>query len=119
MEDTFVTRYNKEGADAMPPLEALSLFYEFRDLVPLGRGGRPDDPYLADRLVKIDLLDRAAMLLDHQIRNRLQGEERSRVGARLAQVYLMNHLPDKALETLKTTGYGLLSRRPAVAAHPP
>lgn len=90
----------------MPPLEALSLFYEFRDLVPVGMAGDQMIRNLSDRLVNIDLLDRAALLLDHQIRKRLQGAERSRVGARLALIYLMNHQPKEALETLKTTGYG-------------
>jgi tetratricopeptide (TPR) repeat protein len=106
MEETFITLYNKGGADSMQPLEALSLFYEFRDLVPIGKEGDQMIRNLADRLVNIDLLDRAALLLDHQIRKRLQGDERSRVGARLALIYLLNHQPKEALETLKTTGYG-------------
>jgi len=106
MEATFLSLYNHGGADNMPPLEALSLFYEFRDLVPLGKEGDEMIRGLADRLVKIDLLDRAALLLDHQIRKRLQGDERSRVGANLALIYLLNHQPKEALETLKTTGYG-------------
>jgi len=106
MEETFVALYNKGGADSMPPLEALSLFYEFRDLVPIGKEGDFMVRNLADRLVNIDLLDRAALLLDHQIKKRLQGDERSRIGARLALIYLLNHQPKEALETLKTTGYG-------------
>jgi len=106
MESTFVALYNKGGADNMLPIEALSLFYEFRDLVPIGKDGDLMIRNLADRLVNIDLLDRAALLLDHQIRKRLQSDERSRVGARLALIYLLNHRAKDALETLKTTGYG-------------
>ena len=82
MENIFVTLYNKGAASNMPPLEALALFYEFRDLVPNGKEGDLMIRNLADRLVSIDLLDRAELLLDHQIRNRLQGEERSRVERR-------------------------------------
>ena len=33
---------------------------------------------LADRLVDVDLLNRAATLLDHQVRFRLQGEDRAK-----------------------------------------
>jgi len=106
MEDTFVMLYNKNGADTMPPLSALSLFYEFRDLVPSGEQGDQMIRNLADRLVSIDLLDRAAQLLEHQIHSRLQGTERSRVGAKLAEIYLSNRHPKEALDTLKTTGYG-------------
>lgn len=108
MEEVFVKLYNKNAADNLPPLAALSLFYEFRDLVPTGADGDLMIRNLAERLVKIDLLDRASQLLNHQIRNRLQGTERSRVGARLAEIYLMNRQPKQALETLKTTGYGEL-----------
>lgn len=106
MEEIFIKLYNKNVADDMPPLSALSLFYEFRDLVPTGADGDLMIRNLAERLVKIDLLDRASQLLSHQVRNRLQGAERSRVGARLAEIYLMNRQPKQALETLKTTGFG-------------
>lgn len=106
MEQIFVNLYNKGNADVMPPLDALALFYEFRDLVPIGPEGDQMIRNLADRLVNIDLLDRATQLLDHQIRNRLQGEERSRVGVHLAHIHLLNHKPEEALEVLKTTGYG-------------
>lgn len=109
MEAVFVRLYNKGGADDMLPLSALSLFYEFRDLVPTGIEGDLMIRNLAERLVKIDLLDRASQLLSHQIRNRLQGTERSRVGARLAEIYLMNRQPKQALEILKTSGYGELA----------
>jgi tetratricopeptide (TPR) repeat protein len=106
MEQIFTMLYNKGGADNMPPLEALALFYEFRDLVPAGKDGDMMIRNLAERLVGIDLLDRAEMLLNHQVQKRLQGYERSRVGAHLAAIYLQNHQPKDALDTLKTTGYG-------------
>ena len=109
MEDIFVKLYNKGFADSMPPLEALALFYEFRDLVPSGKDGDMMIRNLAERLVSIDLLDRAALLLNHQVQKRLQGNERSRVGAKLASIYLKNHQPKEALDTLKTTGYGDLA----------
>lgn len=106
MEEIFTMLYNKGGADSMPALDALALFYEFRDLVPVGKDGDMMIRNLAERLVNIDLLDRAEMLLDHQVQKRLQGYERSRVGARLAAIYLQNHQTKEALNTLKTTGYG-------------
>ena len=43
---------------------------------------------LADRLVSVDLLDRAGDLLNHQVRERLEGEDKSRVGMRLAMIHL-------------------------------
>lgn len=108
MESIFVKLFNKNAADNMSPLASLSLFYEFRDLVPTGEDGDQMIRNLAERLVKIDLLERASQLLSHQINNRLQGVDRSRVGVRLSEIYLMNRQPKQALETLKKTGYGEL-----------
>lgn len=106
MADIFVTLFNGGAADKLTPLEALALYYEFRDLTPLEAEGDKMIRNLADRLVQVDLLDRAAALLEHQIRFRLAGEERSRVGAQLALIYLLNHQPKQALSALEVTGYG-------------
>ena len=84
-------------ATRMPPIDALGLFYDFRELTPIGRRGDEMIRRLADRLVSVDLLDQAAELLQHQVDNRLQGAARAQVAARLAVIYLMNRKPDRAL----------------------
>lgn len=106
MADMFIGLFNGGAADKMTPLEALALYYEFRDLTPIGEDGDKMVRNLADRLVQVDLLDRAAALLEHQIRYRLAGEERSRVGAQLALIDLLNRKPKEALQVLELTGYG-------------
>jgi tetratricopeptide (TPR) repeat protein len=90
-------------SDALPPVEALGLFYDYRELTPIGRRGDEMIRKLADRLVSVDLLDQAAELLQHQVDNRLQGAARAQVATRLAMVYLMNRKPDRALATLRAT----------------
>ena len=87
----------------MPAVEALALFYDFRELTPIGRRGDEMIRRLADRLVSVDLLDQAAELLQHQVDHRLQGAARAQVAGRLAVVYLMNRKPDKALAVLRST----------------
>ncbi len=89
--------------DALPAIDALSLFYDFRELTPIGRRGDEMIRRLADRLVAVDLLDQAAELLQHQVDHRLQGAARSQVATRLAVVYLMNRKPDRTLATLRAT----------------
>jgi len=89
--------------DALPAVEALSLFYDYRDLTPIGRRGDEMIRRLADRLVSVDLLDQAAELLQHQVDNRLQGAARAQVATRLAVIYLLNHKPDRAQATLRAT----------------
>ena len=106
MADIFVDLFNKGGADKLPPLEALGVYYDFRELTPIEEAGDQMIQNLADRLAAVDLLDRAAALLQHQVQYRLQGEERSRVGARLALIDLFNKQPTEALKALELTGYG-------------
>ena len=106
MSDLFKTLFLGGEADTMEPLKALALFYEFRDLTPIGVEGDEMIQRLADRLASVDLLDRAAQLLDHQIRFRASGESRARIGARLALISLLNREPARALEVLQTTNYG-------------
>jgi tetratricopeptide (TPR) repeat protein len=89
--------------DGMSAVDALSLFYDFRELTPVGRRGDEMIRKLADRLVSIDLLDQAAELLQHQVDHRLQGAARAQVSVRLAVIYLIARKPDRALVALRTS----------------
>ncbi len=91
------------GADALPPIDALSLFYEYRVLTPIGREGDVIIRKLAERLVSVDLLEQAAELLTHQVDNRLEGVGRAQVAVRLASVLLMNRNPAEAIRVLRRT----------------
>lgn len=111
MRATFDTLFLRGAANDMSPLTAIALFDEFRELTPTGDRGDEMIRRLADRLVSVDLLDPAAALLERQIRYRLRGLERTRVGARLALVYLFNRQPGNALEALDKTRYAPLPER--------
>jgi tetratricopeptide (TPR) repeat protein len=89
--------------DDLPPTEALGMFYEFRELTPIGRRGDEMIRRLADRLAAIDLLDQAAELLQYQVDKRLEGAARAQVAAKLAMVYLTNRKPDRAIAALRST----------------
>ncbi len=88
------------GADSLSPVAAIGLFEDYRDLVPMGPDGDEMVRKLVERLVAVDLLDRAGELLDHQMRNRLQGPPRAEAGARLAAIRLLDRKPQLALEAL-------------------
>lgn len=109
MAKAFVALFNEGLADTLEPLEALALYDEFRELTPIGKDGDRMIQNLADRLAGVDLLDRAAALLSHQVKYRLEKEDRSRVGARLGLIHLFNREPRKTLEVLELTGYGALA----------
>jgi tetratricopeptide (TPR) repeat protein len=95
--------------DDLPPVDALGMFYEYRELTPIGRRGDEMIRRLADRLVAVDLLDQASELLQYQVDKRLEGAARAQVAARLAMVYLTNRKPDRAISALRTTRIADLS----------
>lgn len=103
MSREFVSLYLDGKADALPPVEALTLYYDFRELTPIGRLGDDIVRKLADRLVGVDLLDPAAELLSHQIDNRLRGTARALVAADLAVIHLIDRKPERALAVLNKT----------------
>ena len=101
MTGIFVSLFLDGEADRLPAIDALSLFYDFRELTPIGRRGDELVRRLADRLVEIDLLDQAADLLQHQVDNRLTGSAKAQIAADLALIYLMDYRPAEAVATLQ------------------
>ncbi|WP_430912996.1 hypothetical protein [Methylobacterium sp. sgz302541] len=89
--------------DQMTGVEAVALYFDFKDFGPVGRRGDEIVRRLADRLVALDLLDAAAGLLQHQVDHRLTGAARASVATRLAAVRIMDAQPMKALEALDST----------------
>lgn len=87
-------------ADQLEPIQALGLFYEFSDQVPVGPNGDRIVRLLAGRLVHVDLLEQAAQLLQHQVDERLEGVSKAQAAGDLAAIYLMDRKPDRALLAL-------------------
>ena len=110
MTDLFRRLYIEGEADKMPPLRALALYDEFRELTPSGSDGDLLIELLAARLVDVDLLERAANLLEQQVEFRLQGEERARVGAKLAFIKILDNDPLGAVEALNKTEFPQIER---------
>lgn len=100
MSDAFEKLFLRGEAEKMQPVAAIGLFDEFQELTPAGDKGDEMIRKLADRLASVDLLERAADLLSHQVKFRLQGIEKARVGARLAYLELADRKPNLALEGL-------------------
>lgn len=90
-------------ADALDPVSALSIYYDYRHLTPPGAEGDMMIRNLAQRLIEVDLLAQAAELLSYQVENRLDGAARAQVAADLAVVYIANRDPNSALRVLYDT----------------
>ncbi len=103
MSDTFNALYLEDKANALKPVTAIAIYEEFKELTPAGSRGDTMIQKLADRLVGVDLLDQAAALLEGQIKFRLQGADRARVGARLGLIHLLARKHADAERVIRAT----------------
>jgi tetratricopeptide (TPR) repeat protein len=101
MIQIFEELYLQSKADSLPPVTAIALYDEFRELTPAGEKGDEMIRKLADRLAAVDLLREAAELLENQVQFRLSGLKKAQVGTRLALVYLASSNPERAIRALK------------------
>lgn len=99
----FEALFGDPDLDKLPRLDALALFYDFKEFLPIGRRGDEITRLLADRLVELDLLDQAGEILQYQMDRRLTGAARSTVATRLAMIRLMNGKPAEALKAIVST----------------
>ncbi len=99
----FADLFGGDKAGSLSRIDALALFYDFKEFLPIGRRGDEITRLLADRLVELDLLDQASEILNYQLEKRLTGAARSTVATRLAMVQLMNGKPSEAIQTLNRT----------------
>ena len=90
-------------ADGLEPIQAVALFYDFKELTPIGADGDLMVRKLVRRLVDVDLLDQAADLLKYQADNRLDGVPKAQVATDLAVIYLMDRKPEQALEAINAS----------------
>jgi tetratricopeptide (TPR) repeat protein len=91
------------NADGLEPIQALALFYDFKELTPIGADGDLMVRKLVRRLVDVDLLEQAADLLKYQADNRLDGVPRAQVATDLAVIYLMDKKPEQAIEAINSS----------------
>lgn len=100
LSNAFRALFLEGAADGLQPVQALALFFDFRDLTPIGADGDEMVRRLSRRLIDVDLLDQAAELLKYQVDNRLEGVAKAQVATNLAAVYLMDRQPEQALQAI-------------------
>ncbi len=95
-------------ADGLEPVQALALFYDFKELTPIGADGDLMVRRLVRRLVDVDLLGQAAELLRYQVDNRLDGVPKAQVATDLALIQLMDRKPEQALSAINNSRTSVL-----------
>lgn len=105
LTQTFTDLFLKgKAGNSLNLTETLSLYYAFRELTPPGRDGDKLIDSIVNRMRTLNLFARAIELQEHQLHYRAKTEEDKAVaGLKLAQLYLMDLQPEKALEALKQT----------------
>lgn len=104
MTQWFEDVYANNQADDMSPIRSLALFQDFGRLAERSSQRVEITQKLADRLVSVDLLERAEQLLNGLLEDKsLSKVERAKLGARLALIYLFENRSPNALEALQAT----------------
>lgn len=103
MAQTVTTLFSGSARDKLNPLEAVSIYSEYENLLPEGAAGSTAVLNFADYLARMDLLDRAAGLINRVLGDTTEQPERAEISTRLAAIYLLDGKPSLALETLNRT----------------
>ncbi len=104
MNEAFQKYFLEEGgADKLSPIAAIGMYNEFKHLVENTPVEDAMTRNIADRLIKVDLLDQAADLLEGLVNKRLTGEAKAEAGARLAFTRLLDRKPAEALRAIEET----------------
>jgi len=114
MSRTFKDLYTTKLGAGMSPIDALSLYTDYKSLIPSGEEGNAVRSNLAERLIEIDLLDQACKLLEEQLKNSTKAEERVKTSTRLAGVRLLDHKAEAALAYLDQSQQEALAMPQAV-----
>ncbi|GAC1343976.1 MAG: hypothetical protein NVSMB18_20750 [Acetobacteraceae bacterium] len=90
-------------ADRVQPMELVTIAGDFADCIPDGEPGSALAGLLADKLLALDLPDRAGPVLQKLMEKAGPGQVRSQFGSRLAQLLLETGEPAKAEATLRAS----------------
>jgi outer membrane biosynthesis protein TonB len=99
LKTLFAEIFLGEAAAKISPVTALALYQEHRDLMPTGARGDQLMQRLADRLVEVDLLDRAIALLRSHAETGSK-REKARGLTRVAALQLLDRNAEETLTTL-------------------
>jgi tetratricopeptide (TPR) repeat protein len=100
MKTTFKDLFLTEKINDISPVDAVTVYEEFTELTPADDEGSQILEKLSSRLVDVDLLPRAAAMLQKKIDQGATGLNGAETAARLADILVMDKNADKAIEAL-------------------
>ena len=81
--------------------EALSTYYEFEELKPIGEQGDHITLELAEKLVQMDLLEDGAKILNRYVKKIAEVEEKVLIMTRVAILQYLNNQTENAAKGFK------------------
>jgi tetratricopeptide (TPR) repeat protein len=95
-----------DPANGMPLDQAAGLYWDFRELAPIGAEGDFLVTRLADRLQEVSLYARAAELLEHQLVARVRDLAKGPLSAKVATLHILAGHPKLALSAIRNSDRG-------------
>jgi len=112
MKQIFTGLFLSDPGSKVKPLEIVSVYNEFSALIPPGPEATTAALNFTDSLISMDLLGKAAALMEDQLKSGNLPEDKSAaLGAKLTAVYLLDSKPKLALAALLETEKSGLSPR--------
>lgn len=104
MKHIFTDLFMSDPGNRIKPLEIVSVYNEFSSLIPPGPEATTAALNFADALIRMDLLAKAADIMEDQLKNGNLPEDKSTaLATKLTAVYLLDSKPKKALAALQET----------------
>lgn len=111
MQKAFRELFSGKTREKMTPLESAAVAAEFAELMPAGGDGEKITMTIADQMVAVDLLERAAELIEPMVENTEKLSDALSYAQRAAAIRLIDNRPDDALKIIDKA----LSRSDALA----
>ena len=103
MTERFTNLFLKEQKE-LPPLEVLSLYYDFRELTPPGREGDALIAAVSRKLRDVGLFSQAIELLEDQLQFRTTSDAgKAEMGLELSKLYALDLRHEDSLKVLQQT----------------
>jgi hypothetical protein len=91
---------DKDAINKISNFNSISLFYEYRDFLPVGQEADKIITSVINRMINLHLLNKAIILLKHQIEYRLSGDLKNRAIIQLSQIYNLNNQTELSIDNI-------------------
>lgn len=93
-----------DPGNGLPLDQAAALYWDYRDLAPMGAEGDLLASRLGERLQSAGLYARAAELFEHQLFARAKDITQGPLSVRVATLHILSGRPDRALDAIRRSG---------------